>query len=73
MIPALAGFQRESPLGYFGYVSNHETHHENHTRRSETAGHLECLGTFHKLKLLQMKFLIEKKHATPDFRGDVKS
>ena len=56
----------------FGYVNDNDNH-ENHTRRSETAGHLECLETFHKLKLLQMKFLIGKKHATPDFRGDVKS
>ena len=35
--------------------------------RSETAGDLECLGTFHKLKLLKMKFVIGKKRGTSRF------
>ena len=35
--------------------------------RSETAGDLECLGTFHKLKLLKMKFVIGKKRGASRF------
>ena len=34
---------------------------------------IECLGTFHKLKLLQMKFVIGKKRGASRFWGDVKS
>ena len=66
-ILGLPGFQREHWMDRIQHVRL------SSDRRSETAGDLECLKTFHKFNLLKMKFVIEKKRGATRFWGDVKS